>query len=371
MKSVVIAIPNPYQARRLARLITEQPDFRVTACAHDLMNTYNEVEASLPRAVLIADTLAEMPEFEVMRALFSSLDVRWMVVTAGRDPTRAVGIPARSPRPPGSADLFTIASDAPEETLLRQLRALTFRPHSRPPSQRVPAADLQIGEQVTLRHHRPEANQTVLTHRPGGTGPAYSGAIILIGASTGGVDALLNILGHFPVNCAPTLVVQHTGSGFGASLAALLDRQCPPRVELATDGKPLRPGVVTVGAGTRRHLVMLDGQGRECGLQGTEAIAGHVPSVDRLFQSCVPVARRVVAALLTGMGRDGADGLKALRDAGARTFSQDEESCVVYGMPRAAAELGAAMEVLPLDRIGPALLQAASTPVRGTMEIPR
>lgn len=95
-------------------------------------------------------------------------------------------------------------------------------------------------------------------------------------------------------------------------------------------------------------------------LMGGEPISGHMPAVDAMFQSAVPGASRAVAALLTGMGRDGAVGLKALHDAGAMTIAQDEATCIVYGMPRAAMELGAARACLPLPKIGPEILRACA-----------
>jgi two-component system chemotaxis response regulator CheB len=196
-----------------------------------------------------------------------------------------------------------------------------------------------------------------------------SDPIILIGASTGGVDALLAVLTRFPQECPPTLVVQHTGSGFGESLAGLLDRQCLPNVLLANGPMPLRRGQILVGAGIRAHLVL---DGRAATRVTTIAdgpVAGHVPSVDRLFLSALPVAPRVSAALLTGMGRDGADGMKALRLAGAHTLAQDEASCVVYGMPRAAVEQGGVDRVLPLNKIAEALLARRRTSVGPGREV--
>ncbi len=364
--SIVIATPDSAQRSRLVRIVGHHPDFKVVACTGDLMNTYNEVEAQLPRAVLIADCLAELPEFEVMHALFSTLDIRWLVVKASISTLR--------PGPPkyilsrSSADLFTIAADAPEEDILRQLLSLT-----RTVASRVPAASKTFAPNIFSSRPpamRSEAKEdAVLTPAIGHT--TSQDQVILIGSSTGGVDALLSILSHFPSDCPPTLIVQHTGAGFGESLVGLLDRQCRARVELASETSVLRTGVVTIGAGTRRHLVMRDCRDRTCGLDHDKPVSGHVPSVDMLFHSAIPMAGKVVAALLTGMGRDGAEGLKALRDAGAFTIAQDEQSSVVYGMPRAAAEMDAAQKVLPLDRIGPVLLQTATSKLPRSREMLR
>ena len=127
----------------------------------------------------------------------------------------------------------------------------------------------------------------------------------------------------------------------------------------------MQPGTIYVAGGSDGHLRLTGGDALRCQISPGPAVSGHVPSVDELFRSALPIAERVVAALLTGMGRDGAEGLLALRRAKAMTLGQDEATAVVYGMPRAAFELGAVQTQLPLNRIGPELLrhcQPASRP---------
>ncbi|AXC51274.1 chemotaxis-specific protein-glutamate methyltransferase CheB [Paracoccus suum] len=189
-------------------------------------------------------------------------------------------------------------------------------------------------------------------------GEAYrwSGRLVLIGASTGGVDAVERVLGTFPVNCPPTVIVQHMPPSFLASFAARLDSRIAPAVSLAVDGAPLRQGHIYLAPGGPHHLTIAGSQSLTCQLLAESKRNGHRPSVDLTLESALPVASSVVAAVLTGMGRDGAGGLRALREAGARTLAQDEASSVVWGMPRAAWEAGGAEELVPLDRIGPRLL---------------
>lgn len=184
--------------------------------------------------------------------------------------------------------------------------------------------------------------------------------IVAIGSSTGGVEALIAVLTRFPPNCAPTLITQHMPPVFTRNLAQRLDRMCAPQVLEATHGAPLRPGIVYVAPGGDRHLEV-SGGGQTCILKPGGPVNGHCPSVDRLFASVARnVGARAVGALLTGMGRDGAQGLLDMRRAGARTFAQDEASSVVYGMPRAAVELGAAEHQYSLARIGPAVVEATA-----------
>jgi two-component system chemotaxis response regulator CheB len=198
--------------------------------------------------------------------------------------------------------------------------------------------------------------------------------LIVIGASTGGVSAIETVLTDFPRDCPPTLVVQHIRAGFIEGMIARLDARCAPRIAAAQDGQALRRGEVLVAADSDRHLVL---QGKDAPrirlLEGAPR-HGHRPSVDALFESVAPLGRVVSAALLTGMGADGADGMGRIRAAGGATIAQDEASCVVYGMPRVAVEAGAASRVLPLGRIAGALLGAGSArhaPVNDSKEFAR
>jgi len=183
--------------------------------------------------------------------------------------------------------------------------------------------------------------------------------VVAIGASTGGVEALITVLSSFPQNCCPTVITQHMPAGFTRSFAARLDRLCRPQIAEATDDAPLEPGRIYVAPGTESHLsVVRRGKTMRCRLVRSDAVNGHRPSVDIMFKSVAAAAGSAsVGALLTGMGKDGAAGLKAMRDAGAFTFGQDEASSIVYGMPRAAFELGAVNKQLPLDDIGPELVR--------------
>ncbi|MBC2665605.1 chemotaxis-specific protein-glutamate methyltransferase CheB [Novosphingobium flavum] len=195
--------------------------------------------------------------------------------------------------------------------------------------------------------------------------PAHTGAapkLVAIGASTGGVEALHSVLSAFPANCPPTVVVQHVNARFAPSIALSLDRACAPRVLLAEPDLPLRAGHVYLAPGDERHLTVGGTGGQfHARLRAGPRIAGHLPSVDALFFS---VAERIGAEaagiLLTGMGADGAEGLLALHRAGAFTIAQDEASCTVFGMPRAAIALGAARVVAPLETISSQLFRLAA-----------
>lgn len=176
----------------------------------------------------------------------------------------------------------------------------------------------------------------------------WNGRFVLIGSSTGGVDALETLLRGFPENCPPTLIAQHMPATFLASFASRLDRQVSPRVQLASSGAQLSPGTVYLAPGGESHLALDCQSVPRCKLVVAPKRNGHRPSVDVLFESATAVAQGCVATILTGMGRDGARGMLALREAGARCLAQDESSSVVFGMPRAALEIGGAERVVGL-----------------------
>jgi two-component system, chemotaxis family, protein-glutamate methylesterase/glutaminase len=182
------------------------------------------------------------------------------------------------------------------------------------------------------------------------------GRVIAIGSSAGGVDALCTVLPSLPSNCAPVVVTQHMPATFTSSLARRLDRICKARVSEAEDGAPLENGVILLAPGGMNHLTVVGSKRLTCRLTPGEAVSGHRPSVDVMFHSVArTVGSQAVGVILTGMGRDGADGLLAMRRAGASTLGQDAASSFIYGMPRAAFEAGSVERQLPLTQIGEAL----------------
>lgn len=176
--------------------------------------------------------------------------------------------------------------------------------------------------------------------------------VIAIGASTGGVEALQRVLSDFPVDCPPTLVVQHVNPSFAGAIALTLDKASPARVQLADNNMELERGNVYLAPGGDCHMQVGGVHANRIRLVPGDRVSGHRPSVDMLFHS---VAKQfgagAVGIILTGMGQDGAQGMLAMKQAGAFTIAQDENSCTVYGMPRAAAALGAVCDIAPLATI--------------------
>lgn len=206
---------------------------------------------------------------------------------------------------------------------------------------------------------RVRARQPVAANNTKPQAAAYKpgNKVLTIGSSTGGVEALLTMLANFPENCPPTLITQHMPGTFTPSFAARLDRAIAPSVVEAFDGAPLKPGQIYLAPGGKAHLTIAGSSQLHCKLVDSDPVNGHRPSVDVLFRSAARLGARAVGVILTGMGRDGAAGLLEIRNASGRTIGQDENSCVVFGMPRVAAEMGAVEKQLPLEKIGTLALQ--------------
>ena len=211
-----------------------------------------------------------------------------------------------------------------------------------------------LAETVTMAaKSRPQARAARDVSAPAAAaGAKWNGKSVVIGSSTGGVDALLSVLAAYPADGPPTVIAQHMPAHFLESFTRRLDRSSQPVVQSAEDGMEMEKGHVYVAPGGDAH-VAIDTVNprllRSIPHDGTET---YVPSVNVLFSSAVPHAKRMVGVMLTGMGNDGAAAMLRMRQAGAYTIVQDSASAIVDGMPRAARENGSAAEVAGLSEIG-------------------
>ncbi|KIZ47554.1 MULTISPECIES: chemotaxis response regulator protein-glutamate methylesterase [Rhodopseudomonas] len=193
-----------------------------------------------------------------------------------------------------------------------------------------------------------------------GTGQHYSSSekVIAVGASTGGVEALQELLTAFPADSPAILVTQHMPAAFTAGFANRLDQFCAVTVSQAKDGERVLPGHVYIAPGGFHMELARSGANYVCRIGSQPPVSGHRPSVDVLFRSVAKAAgANAVGIMLTGMGSDGAQGMLEMRRAGASTIGQDEASCVVYGMPKAAFDCGAVEIELPIRKIAQQVLQ--------------
>ena len=222
-------------------------------------------------------------------------------------------------------------------------------------------------DQLLARHREiPEVPLVPQKAKLARTLPCRRGSLILIGTSTGGVAAIERVLPELDPEGPPVVIVQHMPGNFLKSFAERLNRHLPQHVKLAQENTPLHRGEIILAPGIGAHTrVIRRSNGWVCQFEPGAADALHCPSVDHLFQSAVPEARHVTAAILTGLGKDGAMGMLQLAEAGARTFGQDEETSVVYGMPKAANVLGAVQKQLPITDMGAAIRNSFKRKARG------
>ncbi len=215
------------------------------------------------------------------------------------------------------------------------------------------------------------AASAIVRHRPAaGTGspaPAvavpefrWNGRMVVIGSSTGGVEALDRVLSRFPANCPPTLIAQHMPEAFLRSFAQRLNDATRPNVRLAREGDLPAQGEVLIAPGGDHHMVLTGRNLDRVAFRPATGSELYVPSVDMLFASVIPAAPKILAVVLTGMGRDGSRDLQALSAGGAILLAQSGETCVVDGMPRAARATGAVDRNIALDSMGDEILAVCS-----------
>ena len=181
--------------------------------------------------------------------------------------------------------------------------------------------------------------------------------VIAIGASTGGTEAIRRVVENFPANTPGVVIVQHMPPGFTNMFSERLNQLSQMEVREAKDGDRIRTGLILVAPGGVQMKVIRSGGFYQVRCDGTDKVSGHCPSVDVMMHSVAQhVGNNAIGAMLTGMGQDGAEGMLAMKNSGARCIAQDEASSVVFGMPKVAFEKGGAERLVSLDKIAPALL---------------
>ncbi len=334
-----IAIVNdvPIAAESLRRAVLLREGYEIAWTAHDGAEAVARCRQDTPDLILMDLVMPKMNGVQATREIMAACPCAILVVTVSVNENARMVFEAMGA---GALD----AVDTPA------LGEADFRKVAEPLLCKLDSMQGLLG----LKERRKPAEP------PGGK-TGCEAPLVVIGASAGGPSAVAEVLGSlsgsFP---SPIVVVQHVDEQFAASLAAWLKGQTALKVRVAVEGDTPLPGEVLL-AGRAEHLVMVSP--RRLGYSREPKEAFYSPSVDVFFDS---VARRwpgpVVAVVLTGMGRDGAVGLKHLREVGSHTIAQSRETCAVYGMPKAAVEAGGAVEVLPLKEIAAALCKRCVSP---------
>ena len=339
-KSRVLVVDDSASMRQLiSAVLNVEPDLEVVGHAADPLEARQAIKDLSPDVVTLD---VEMPNMSGIDFLERLMRLR---------PTPVIMVSSLTPR---GGDITTRALEIGAIDCVTKPSLGDLRPFG-------DLADkVRMAAGVRMQPGGPGAGRAA----PASAGPAAAyapnGRIVAIGSSTGGVEALTAVLTALPADCAPVVVTQHMPPLFTRSFSERLDKLCAATVAEASDGAPLVPGRIYIAPGGSQHLEVtgrstLRGSANpaRCRLREGPPVNGHCPSVDVLFRSVVKaVGGEAVGVILTGMGRDGADGLLALRKAGAATIGQDAATALIYGMPKVAFEIGAVERQLPLRRIG-------------------
>lgn len=327
----------------LTAILSREPDFEVVGTANEPFEARDKIKALSPD-VLTLDV--EMPRMDGLTFLRNLMRLRPMPVVMVSSLTERGADVSLQALEIGAVDFVTKPRIGTADGLEALARDICTR--------------VRAAAGARLRPYRSQPRMPAVTGKRGGLLPTTD-RVIAIGASTGGTEAIAHILGAFPPDAPAVVIAQHIPEVFSKRFAERLNDGSAISVQEAKDGDPLLVGTAYVAPGNFHLSVARSGAKYYCQVTQGERVNRHRPSVDVLFHSVArEVGHNAVGALLTGMGDDGAAGLKAMRDAGAPTLAQDKESSIVWGMPGEAVRLGAASEVCSLDGVATRLLSWAA-----------
>ncbi len=347
---ILVVDDSPFMRKSLQKMLEEAPDLKVVATARDGIDALEKIEEHKPDIVTLDIEMPRMDGLTCLKKIMATHPLPVLMVSSLTQEGAQATLDALSIGAldfiPKESSFATMSIMQIQQDLQEKVRRLAASPrfHPRPPAE-PPAA-------------RPApARPAIPAPAPipaGGTLPSSPTAeLLVIGSSTGGPKALQDILPALPADLpVPCLIVQHMPSTFTRPFADRLDGLCQVHVKEAEQGEPLKAGTVYIAPGGIHMLYGARGP-KGCVELSPEPVSSlHRPSVDVLFQSVADQYRGpVLAAILTGMGADGAKGMEQLKRKGAHTLAESEESCVVYGMPRAAVERGCVDVIAPLPDI--------------------
>jgi two-component system chemotaxis response regulator CheB len=343
--------------------LSTDAEIEVVAEAADAFEAGDMIRQHKPDVLIMDINMPKMSGTDFLRELMAQTPIPCILITAGNVTEKdalSVGAAGFLKKPASPQETQTFMSE-----LASKARAASkTRPARRPATPPKSAVDGLFGSNTrSTKYGKVTPKLPSLTDVGGLNKRAEEGYIIALGASTGGTEALECVLTALPANSPPVVVVQHMPPVFTKMYAERLNRSCKMEVKEGENGDKLKQGRVLIAPGGFQFALRKDGFGGFIAdIKGTEKVSGHCPSVDNMFTSVAGVVgRKVIAALLTGMGADGAKGLLKLKQAGAYTIGQDEASCVVYGMPMEAYKLGACREQQPLDNIGVTICKILSS----------
>jgi len=349
---ILVVDDSPFMRKSLQKMLEEAPDLRVVATARDGIDALEKIQEHKPDIVTLDIEMPRMDGLTCLKKIMAEHPMPVLMVSSLTQEGAQATLDALSigaldfiPKENGFASLSILQI---QHDLQEKVRRLATSPRFHKAAPTAPPAHSPAPLGAPRPAPAPKA--------PAPAGPGFGSAqaeLLVIGSSTGGPKALQDILPALPANLpVPCLIVQHMPSTFTKPFADRLDGLCQVHVKEAEQGEPLKAGTVYIAPGGI-HMTYGARGAKGCIELSQEPMSSlHRPSVDVLFMSVSDLFRgQVLAGILTGMGADGAKGMEQLKKKGAHTLAESEESCVVYGMPRAAVERGCVDVIAPLADI--------------------
>lgn len=340
---VIVVDDSKFIRTLFTSLLNDTNDIEVIASAEDPYDAREKIKLHNPDVITLD---VEMPKMDGLTFLDKIMKLRPMPVVMASTLTQAGADTTIRALEMGAVDYISKPTNFDEFGNLDRLK-----------NELASKIRIAAKARIPVNIHSNKANATVLQYKS-----SPGNKLIAIGASTGGVESLRVVLSKMPTNCPPIVITQHMPEKFTASFAVRLSSICAIKVVEATDGELLKNGTAYIAPGGK-HMKITGSvaSGYKAKIEDGPLISGHKPSVDFMFNSVADVTKgNCVAAILTGMGRDGAEGLLKLKTNGCQTIGQNQETCVVYGMPRAAKEIGAVDKEMALELIADELLKLSA-----------
>ncbi|MBR0833479.1 chemotaxis response regulator protein-glutamate methylesterase [Bradyrhizobium manausense] len=350
----VLVVDDSASVRRaLCDIIASDADLEVMATASDPYIAAERIRQEIPDVILLDIEMPRMDGLTFMRKIMAQRPIPVVICSSLTEEGSETTIKALEA---GAVDVVSKprvnTAEFLQESRMRICDVLRAAAHSR----RSPRGRVVAPVRVEARH---TADVILPAVSPGRTTPPTD-PIVCIGASTGGTEALRDVLVALPAATPGIVIVQHMPEKFTAAFARRLDSLCAMSIKEAAEGDAVLPGRVLIAPGNHHMLLERAGRQYRVTIKDGPPVSRHRPSVDVLFRSAAQAAGpNAVGVILTGMGDDGARGLLEMKAAGARTIAQNEESCIVFGMPKEAIQRGAADKILPLDRIAAEMVHDA------------
>jgi two-component system chemotaxis response regulator CheB len=349
----------------ITSVLANEPEVDVVGTASESAEAREKIFSIKPDLVLLDLEMPKLDGLSLLKLIMRYRPMPVVILSSSAHP----GSPRAAECAAAGAKAVMLKPDGPFSTAdIQHLIGLIRKSASALPPQPAPSRETA---RETAREPAPPVPPSPVRPKPllASSEHHHQRSIILLGASTGGTEALKDVLAQLPDGLPPICIVQHIPAKFSTAFAGRLNQLCQFNVHEAVDREVLRPGTAVVAPGGYHLTIAWNGSGYTAHLNQDPLVHYQRPAVDNLFESAVAAGAgpHAVAALLTGMGSDGATGLLSLRQAGARTIAQSESSCVVFGMPREAIKLGAAQHVVDLPQIAGAILRnLQSTPALAT-----